>query len=153
MNDAPEPTGRQASLASRLINGNNSAHLERGCGLALGCILRTVLIRVTKDFELRLNQLQLGAAIVFLDLAVESDDLSRFEAVAQISRVEPNTLQSRPSLAGSHLEDRHASRAEQTGGPDFGNNGGHLTGTELRNAARVEAVFVTKRQIMKQVVY
>ncbi len=95
--------------------------------------------------------MQFSAAFLF-HLAVESDQLARFEAVAQVSAVEPDALQAGPALAGRHLEDGHAAGSKQARCPDFGDDRGHLAYSKFGDAAGIYAVFVAKRQVMEQVV-
>ena len=50
-----------------------------------------------------------------------------------------------------HLEDGHAPGAEQPRAADLSDHAGHLTLAQLGNAARVQTVFIAKRQIVEQV--
>src|SRR5689334_12397700 len=77
MDDAAKPARREPSLTGRLVNGDDPADFQRSGGF----LLRVALLgRISQDFELRLHQLQLSAAILF-HLAVKSHQLSRLEAV------------------------------------------------------------------------
>ena len=71
--------------------------------------------------------------------------------VLQVGGVEPDALQRVAPLADGHLEDRHAARAEQAEGADFGDDAGHLAHAQLADAARVQAVFVAEGQVVEQV--
>ena len=111
-----------------------------------------VLRRFADDFELRLGKLEFAAAVILLDLAVKSDDLSGLEFVPQIPGVEPDTFQARPALSRGHLKDGHAAGAEQPRGANFGDHGGHFTGAQLCDASWVQPVFIAKRQVMYKVI-
>ena len=57
----------------------------------------------------------------------------------------------RSSLPHGQLKDRHLARAKQAGVADFANHGSHFAGAQFRNPARIQPVFVAKRQIMEQI--
>ncbi len=46
---------------------------------------------------------------------------------------------------------RHAAGAEEAEGADFGDDAGHLAGAQFADAARIQPVFVAKRQVVEQV--
>ena len=106
---------------------------------------------VAENFELRLHELQISAALL-LNLAVKGYKLPGLETVAQISGVEPDALQAASALAGRHLKNGHAAGAEQARGADFGDDRGHLSRAQFGNSTRIDAVLVAKGQVMKQIV-
>ena len=101
---------------------------------------------------MRLHDLEaMAAAIAGLHFAVQSYQHAGAEFVLEIRRVKPNTFQRVAALADGHLEQRHAAGAKESEGADLGDNAGHLAGTQFADAARVEPVFVAKRQVVEQV--
>ena len=147
-NCAPEPARSKPS--NRFIDGNDAPNLQRLSGFLLRPIL-TGVGRVSQDFELRLNDLQLAVVRIFFHLAVKRDHLPGRELVLQVGGVKPQAAQPRASLPDRELEDRHASRAEQAGIPHFPNHRRHLSRSQFRNPTRIQPVFITKGKIMKQV--
>ena len=107
---------------------------------------------VVKNFELRLEDLEaMPVAVAGLDFAVERDQHAGSKFVFQICCVEPDALQGVAALADSHLEDGHAARAKEAEGAYFGDNAGHLPRAQLADAARIQAIFIAKRQVVEQV--
>ena len=105
-----------------------------------------------QKFKLRLGDLQAAAFPAFFHLAIERDELAGLEAVTQVFTVKPDAFERGASLAGDQLKDGHAvARAKHGGVADFGNDGGHLSGAQLANATRIQAVFIAERQIIEQV--
>src|ERR1700722_1861396 len=147
---AAKPARRQPTLADRLVDRDDAADLQRLRSLLL-CTVFAALRRIAQNFELWLYDLQLVAALVFFNLAVECDHLTRLELVAQVSCVEPHAAQARPSLSHRELENRHTARTEKSGVAYFTDDSGHLAGAQLGNSARVQPVFVAKGQIMEQI--
>src|SRR5882757_3436731 len=150
--DATEPARSQFALSGGFVNGNDASDFERGGGFLFGIVGATFFVDVAENFKLRLDNLELALAILF-HFAIESDELPRLETVAQISAIEPETFEPVASLAHRKLKYRHAPRAEKAGVADLRDDCRHLACTEFRDGARIETVFVTKGQVMKQVVY
>ncbi len=176
MEQPPKPARGELALSRGFVDGDNAADLQR-----LGHAGAAFILRITQNFKLRLDNLQPATARVLFDLAVERDQLSRAEAVFQVSTVEPQTLQrgtaahgasakhgrivwncggdsrfrevsgSRFGLACGHLKDRHAAGPKKPGGAYFGDDGGHFAGGQFGDGARVEAIFVAEGQIVEQV--
>ena len=111
VDDAAEPARRQAALAGGLVNGDDAADFERRGSFLLARF--SLVGGVAENFKLGLHQLQFTAAL-FFHLAVKGHQLSGLEAVAQISRIEPDALQAASSLPGRHLKNGHAAGAEQS---------------------------------------
>ena len=152
MNNATEPAGGQPALPGGFVNGHDAADFERSGQLLFRGVSATVVGRLPDDLELGLGELKFAATVVFLDLAVQGDDLAGLELVSKIGGIEPDTLQSRPALSGGHLKDGHAAGTEKTGGPNLGNHGSHFAGAQFGNAPGVQPVLVAKRQVVQQVV-
>ena len=148
--DAAEPARGQAPLAGGFVDGNNSSHLERRDDLVFRPSGEPCA--VVEKFELGLDQLQASLVKVLLHLSVESNPLPGLEAVAQVRGVKPDAFEPGSSLTGRHLENRHATGAEETGVADFGDDRRHFPAAQFRDAPRVEAIFIAKRQIMEKVV-
>src|SRR5207302_6655439 len=105
-----------------------------------------------QNFKLRLVDLQAAALPSFFHLAIERDKLAGLETVTQVFAVKPNAFQGGASLAGNKLKDGHAVAGAKDGGvAHFGNDGGHFSGTQFADAARVQAVFIAERQVVEQV--
>src|SRR5690242_3467386 len=71
----------------RFVDRNDPANLERFCSLLLSAVV-TGIGRIPEHFELRLNDLQLTAALVFFDLAIQRDHLAGHELILQIGGIE-----------------------------------------------------------------
>ncbi len=149
VDDAPKPARSKASLAGRLVDGDDPSDFKRCGGFLLSAF--SFVGRVAENFKLRLHQLQFSAALL-LHFSVQRDKLTGLEAVPQISAVEPDALQSASALAGGHLENGHAAGAEQSRGADFRDDRGHLARAQFGNSTRVHAVFVAEGQVVKQIV-
>src|SRR5208283_4139084 len=149
-NYLPKPARGQPSLPDRLVNGNNPADLQRLRRLLLRSVV-AAFARLSQNLELRLDDLQLSAARVLLDLPVQRDHLPRIEFVLQVGGMKPKAAQPGASLADGELKNRHAAGAEQPRVAHFPDHGRHLTRTQLRNAPRIQPVFIAKWQIMEQV--
>src|SRR5579862_7533257 len=147
MNNPPEPARSQPS--DGFIDRDDAANLQRLGGFLIGAILGVASL--AQNLELRLHDLQFAAARILFDLPVERNHLPRHKLVLQVSRVKPQAAQPGPALSNGELKDRHAARAKQSGVANFSHHRGHLARTQFGNAARIQAVFVTKRQIMEQV--
>src|SRR5580698_1612495 len=147
-----EPSRGQPPLSDGFIDRHNPADLQRGSDFLLGRIPRFLIAGFANYFELRLHDLQFAAANIGFHLSVEGDYLTGFEFIAKISSVEPDTLQPCPPLSGRHLKNGHAACAEQAGIADFSDDRRHLSRSEFGDAARVQPVFIAKREIMQQVV-
>ncbi len=122
-NRLPEPARRQPS--DRLVNGNDAPNLQRLGSFLFRAVLAGVS-RVPQDLELRLNDLQLTAAFIFFNLAVERDHLPGRELVLQVGRIEKEATQARAPLSDGQLKNRHFPRAEQPGIAHFADDCGHL---------------------------
>ncbi len=147
-NRLPKPARSQPSR--RFINRNDAPDLQRFRRF----LFRPILARIrgiAQNFKLRLNNLQLPAALIFFNLAVERNHLPRHKFVLQISRVEPQAAQLRPSLPHGKLKNWRAARAKQPRIPHFPHHRRHLARPQLGNPPRVQPVFIPKRQIMQQV--
>src|ERR1700733_1538981 len=147
-NRAPEPA--RSKLANRFIDRNDPADFQ-GLACLLFCTVRAGAARIPQNLELRLNDLQLSAALIFLDLAIERDHLAGDELVAQVRGIEPQAAQTRAPLSHGELKDWHAPRVEQPGVANFADYRRHLAGTQFGNPARIQPVFIAKRKIMQQV--
>ena len=71
--------------------------------------------------------------------------------VLKIRRVEPGALQRVAPLADGHLEDGHAAGAKEAEGADLSNHAGHFAGSELADAARIQAIFIAEWQVVEQI--
>ncbi len=101
---------------------------------------------------MRLHDLEaMAAAIAGFDFAVQSDQHAGAKFVLQISGVEPDAFERVAALADGHFEQWHATGAKESEGTDLGDDAGHFAGAQLANAARIEAIFVAKGQIVEQV--
>ena len=150
--DPSEPARGQASLASGFVNRHDASDLQRSRQFLLGRIAASGGCCIIQNFKLWLYQLQLAAIQISLHLAVESDYLTGLKTVTQVGCVEPNALQPGPSLSSGHFEYRHTPGAEKARSSDFGDDRRHFPSAKLGNAAGIEAIFVAKWQIMKQIV-
>src|ERR1700691_2577449 len=112
MDGAAKPSRGQAALSDGFVNGHNPANLKRLGNLLLGGIRGAFISGLAHNLKLWLNDLQFAAAAVGLHLSVKSHYLPRLEFVAEIGGVEPDTLQPRAPLPGSHLKNRHATGAK-----------------------------------------
>ena len=112
MNNASKPARSEPPLPGRLVDGNDSANLQRSCGFLLGGTWRATVIGIIENFKLWLDELQLSPVLVFFYFPVEGDHLPGFESVTKISSVEPDTSQPGPALSGRHLEDGHSAGAK-----------------------------------------
>jgi len=149
VDDAPKPARCKPSLPGRLVNGNDPADFKRSGGFLFSPL--GFVGRVAQNFELRLDQLQFPATLLFY-FAVKCYKLPGLKAVTQIRGVKPDTFQSASALAGCHLKDGHAAGAEKSRSADFRDDRGHLAYAKLRNPTRVHAVLVAEGQVMEQIV-
>src|SRR5271169_6048849 len=94
-NGAPKPARGKPS--DRLIDGNNAADLQRLGGLLFRAV-PTIIGGVSQDLELRLNDLQFAAALIFFHFVVQRDHLAGLELVLQVGRMEPEAAQASPPL-------------------------------------------------------
>ncbi len=149
--DAAKPASAELALAGRFINRHDAAYLER-LPLAIVARLRRRFAGIVQDFKLRLHDLQsLTAEVALLDSAVKRHHHTRAKLVFQVSGVEPDALQGVASLAHRHFKQRHLARTKQAKRANFGDNAGHLARAQLVDAARIQPVFVAKRQVIQQV--
>ena len=144
----PKPARSQPP--SRFVDGNDAPDLQRLGGFLLGAIFARVG-GVAQNLKLRLDDLQLAAALVFFYLAVQGDHLPGSELVLQVGRVKQEAAQAGASLPHGQLENRHAARAEEPGIAHFTDHGGHLAGAQFGNPARIQPVFIAKGKVMEQV--
>src|ERR1700733_5859138 len=84
--DSPEPFRSQPS--SCFIDRDDATDLQRFSCFLFGAIISTVA-GLAQYFELRLDDLELAAALVLFDLPVERDHLPGNELILEIGRVEP----------------------------------------------------------------
>ena len=146
--DLAKPPGSNA--ADGLVDRNDAADLE-GFRSPLVGFGRAGPGRISQQFKLRLNDLQLTGSLIFFDFPVKGDHLAGCEFVLQISRIEPETAQTSPALPDRELKDRFAPRTEQPGVTHFSDYAGHFSGTQFGDPTRVQPVLVAKRKIMEQV--
>ena len=105
-----------------------------------------------QKFKLRLGDLQAAAFPSFFNLAIERNELAGLETITQVFAVEPDAFQGGASLAGNQLKNGHAVAGAKHGGvANLRNDGGHLSGAQLANAARIQPVFIAEGQIIEQV--
>src|SRR6476620_11515647 len=150
MNHFAEPARCQPSLSRSLINGYDSPHFQRGSKVSLRRIRSTVQALV-EDLELRLHQLQFPGPRILLDLAVERNQLARFETIFEIGGVEPEATDLGPPLAGHQFKNRHPTSAEETRVADLRNHGRHFARLQLFHTSWVQPVFVAKGKVVQQV--
>ena len=91
--------------------------------------------------------------MVLFHLPIEGKHLPRFEAITEVGGIEPEAAQAGPALAGGHVEDGHAAGTEQARVAHFRDDSSHFAGAKFGDAARIDPVFVTERQVMQQIVY
>ncbi len=154
MDDAAEPARAQPAIGGGFVDGHDAPDLKRLSRQVLRRLLLRFRDRLGQDLELRLHQLDaMAPAAWFLHPAIESDRLSGLELISQVGGIEPYAGDGLAALAGGHLVDFDAAPggAEQAGAADFRDDGGHLAGTQLGDAARIDAVLVTEGQIVEQV--
>src|SRR6266481_5271292 len=144
----PEPARGQLGVRRRFVDWNNASNFER---LNFRSLFRREIAVDIEHLELRLLDLQSLAFPVSLHFAVERYQLARLEAVTQILAVEPYTAQRSASLSCNHLENRNLFCSENGRVADLGDYGCHLAWFQLANTARVQPVFIAKRQIVEQV--
>ncbi len=108
VDSTPKPARGKAT--DRLIDRNDAANLQRLHRFLFRAALAAA--GIPQNLELRLHDLQLAAACIFLDLAVQCDHLPGCELVLQVRRIEPEAAQARPPLPDGKLENRHAPRAK-----------------------------------------
>src|SRR5581483_8912378 len=72
--------------------------------------------------------------------------------IFEVSAIEPDALETGATLAGGHLKNRHATGTKQGRGAYLSDDRSHFTGTQFRDSAGIQPVFVAKRQIMKQII-
>ncbi len=89
--------------------------------------------------------------VLVLDLAVERHQLPGWKLSFEVAAAEPQAFQGVAALARGHLQDGHAPGAKQAGGAHLGDDAGHLARAELGDAARIDPVFIAKRQVVEQV--
>ena len=151
MNDATKPARCELGIRRRFIDRHDAADFERFNVLG-GFQVKLAFAAAVQKLKLRLGDLKAAAFPSFFHLAIERDELAGLEAVTQVFTVKPDAFQGGASLAGDQLKDGHAvARAKDGGVADFGNDGGHLSGAQLANAARIQAVFIAERQVIEQV--
>ena len=76
------------------------------------------------------------------------------ELVAQVIAPKPFTPDASASLGSYHLKDWHSALGvEERRTAHLGNDRGHLPRTKFSHAARVQPVFITKRQVIEQVLH
>src|ERR1700733_156603 len=147
-NRAPKPA--RGKPPDGFIDGNDAAYLQR----LRRFLFRTALARIARipqNFKLWLNHLQFASTLIFLDFAIQRDHLPGREPVLQVRCIKPKAAKARPPLSNGELENRDAPGAEQSGASHLADHRGHLAGAQLGNPARIQPVFVAKRQIMQQV--
>src|SRR5208282_4803931 len=115
-----------------------------------GFILSSIARGITEHLILRLDDLQLAAALILFDFAVECDEFAGLEFILQIRAVKPQAAEPRASLPYSELEDRHFAGTKQTRIADFADDRGHLAGPQFGNTARIQPVFIAEGQIKEQ---
>src|SRR4029077_15644659 len=125
-------------VGGRFVNRNDAADFERLNVLCAFQIKLAFTACVIQKFELRLGDLQAATLPSFFDLAIKRDELAGLEAVAQVFAVEPDALEGGAPLPGHQFKDGHSvARAKYGGVADLSNHGGHFTGAQLGDAARV----------------
>src|SRR5438477_4341149 len=147
VNCPPKPARGKPSCG--FVNGYDTANFQRLCRLLFRAILR--IAGIAQDFKLRLDDLQFASVLILLHLAVERNHLTGDKFVLQIGLVKEETAQAGAALPHRKLEDGHLPGAKETGVPNLSDNGCHFSGTQFRDPARVEAVFIAEREIMEQV--
>ena len=101
MNDATEPARCELSIRRRLIDRHNAADLKRlNVPGAFQRQLAFTAACLIQQFKLWLRDLQAAAFPAFFHLAVQGDELARFEAVTQVFTVEPDAFQRGAPLTG-----------------------------------------------------
>ena len=145
--DSPKPARGHAALPGRLVDGHDASDFERRCRL----VVRVFCAGIAQHLKLRLNDLQFATLRILLHLPIERDQLAGLEFVLQISGIEPEAAQPGSSLPHGQLKDRHAAGAKQARVADFADDGSHFAGAQLRDPARIQPVFIAKRQIIEQI--
>ena len=147
MDDPPEETRGETAVASRLIDGNDAAHLQR---LAAGGV--TVRGR-RENFILRLHHLQAALVKIHLHLAVESQILAGLDQTLEIGGVEPFAVQPVGSLANLRLKNFpfFPAQAQHPGPHHRGNHRSRLSRAHLSRTAQHRAVFISEGNGVQQV--
>ena len=153
MNDATKPARGELGVGRRFIDRHNAPDFKRLNVFSSSQIkLAFAAACVIQKFKLRLSDLQSAAFPSFFHLAIERNELAGFETITQVFTVEPDAFQGGSSLSGNQLKDWHAVAGAKDGGvANLRNDGGHLSGAQLANSTRVQAVFIAEGQIIEQV--
>src|SRR6266568_756080 len=141
--DSALPSRGQPASAKRFIDWRDAADLEQ--------TRLSIVARIGQDFKLRLHHFAVACRARGLNLAVNRDGLTGMKLSIEIFGIEPHALQHVPSLAQSQLEDGHLACPQQNGAANLRDNAGHLARLQLIEAARVLAIFITKRKVVEQV--
>ena len=150
VDDAAKPARGQPSVAGAFVDGHHAPDFQR---LPLVLLAAFAHGGIVQNLELRLDNLEAVAlaALGNFHLAVERQQHAGAKFVAQVAAVEPQALQGVAALAHGHLKDGHAAGAKQAEGAHLGDDAGHLARAQLADAARVQPVFIAKRQVVEQV--
>src|SRR5208283_4032885 len=152
VNYAAEPARGEAAIPGTFVDGNDATNFKRMPLLFLSTAIAVRRRGIVQDFELRLDDFEaVASAITRFNFAIKRHQHSGTKFVLQVRGVEPYALQRVTALANRHLEDGHSARAEQSTGAYLCDDAGHLTRAQFADTARVQAVFVTERQVVEQI--
>ena len=137
------PARGQPRPAQRLIDRRDAADFEQP---RLG-----VVAGVGKDFELRLDHLEVAGRPRGLDLSVHSHRLPGVEFPIQIGTIEPDAFEGQAALPHGQLEDGRLAGAQQDRTAHLGDHTGHFARLQFVQAARVLAILIAEGQVVEQV--